>query len=248
MAGKCLSLNVENYGGMIHSTWMDRPLSVAGRVVVENAKGELKTKLVNVDQDLLVIPNLAIHMNREINKGAELKPQTDLQPLFAQKDEKNGSLLGIVAKAAGVKENQILGHDLFLYVRDHGRVFGANDEFILSPKLDDLQCVYAITEGLKRSHDNIMMNSYVAMAAIFDNEEVGSGSNQGADSTFLEDVLLRMGEALKVSPAMQKQWIASGFLISADNAHAVHPTHSEKADPTNQPCLNGGPVLKFNCA
>ncbi|MBR6478875.1 MAG: M18 family aminopeptidase [Lachnospiraceae bacterium] len=250
VAGKCITLNVEKYGGMIHSTWMDRPLSVAGRLAVENEHGEIETKLVCVDRDLLVIPSLAIHMNRDVNKGVELKPQTDLQPLFAMQEEKDqaSAFMKVVAKAAGVKPEQILGHDLFLYVRDKGRVFGANDEFVLSPKLDDLQCVYAVSEGLVRACENIAMNKYINVAAVFDNEEVGSGSNQGADSTFFEDVLLRMGEALSVSPSTQRQWIASGFLISADNAHAVHPNHPEKADPTNQPCLNGGPVLKFNSA
>lgn len=236
-----VTLNVERYGGMIHSSWLDRPLSVAGRIAILDAKtGEIKTKLVNVDRDLLVIPNLAIHMNRDVNKGTEYHPQTDLQPLFSEKDA--SSFLDVVAKAAGVKVDAILGHDLFLYVRDCGRVFGAEKEFVLSPKLDDLQCVYALTEA----HAKTPSNSYVTMCAIFDNEEVGSGSNQGADSTFLQDVLLRMGESLDVSPAKQREWIAAGFLISADNAHAVHPNHPEKADPTNHPMLNGGPVLKFN--
>ena len=248
-AGACVTLNVERYGGMIQSTWLDRPLSVAGRIAVENKKGEIETRLVNVDRDLLVIPSLAIHMNREVNKGVELKAQTDLQPLFstapAGQDGKEASnLLSVVAREAGVKPEQILGHDLFLYVREEGRIFGAEQEFVLSPKLDDLQCVYALTQG----HVAAAAGKYVTVTAVFDNEEVGSGSNQGADSTFLEDVLLRMGEALGISPAKQRQWIASGFLISADNAHAVHPNHPEKADPTNKPCMNGGPVLKFNSA
>lgn len=253
-AGACVTLNVEKYGGMIQASWLDRPLSVAGRLAVENKKGEIETKLVNVDRDLLVIPSLAIHMNRDVNKGVELKAQTDLQPLFAGtlqdeksddgKEQKANGLLSVVAKSAGVKQDQILGHDLFLYVRDRGRIFGAREEFVLSPKLDDLQCVHAMTQG----HVAAAAGSHIAIAAIFDNEEVGSGSNQGADSTFLEDVLLRAGEALGVSAAKQRQWIASGFLISADNAHAVHPNHPEKADPTNQPRINGGPVLKFNSA
>lgn len=249
-AGDYVTLNVERYGGMIHSTWLDRPLSVAGRIAVEDEKtGEILTRLVNVDRDLLVIPNLSIHLNREVNKGYEYRPQTDLQPLFALRDpegpQKGGSpLLDAAAKAAGVKASQILGHDLFLYVREKGRIFGNEDEFVLSPKLDDLQCVYALTQ----SHSGAQAGAYVTVCAIFDNEEVGSGSNQGADSTFFEDVLLRMGEALKISAAKQREWIAAGFLISADNAHAVHPNHPEKADPTNRPCINGGPVIKFNSA
>ena len=243
-ADACVTLNVEPYGGMIRSSWLDRPLSVAGRVAFEDGKtGEIRTKLVNVDRDLLVIPNLAIHMNRDVNKGTEYKPQTDLQPLFAMKAAKSSSFREIVAKAAGVKADGILGEDLFLYVREEGRIFGADDEFILSPKLDDLQCVYALT----KSHAKVQGNAYVTVCAVFDNEEVGSGSNQGADSTFLEDVLQRACEGLGVSPAEQKAWIAAGFMISADNAHAVHPNHPEKADPTNRPYLNGGPVVKFNC-
>jgi len=240
-------LNVEKYGGMIHSTWLDRPLSVAGRIAIADEKtGKILTKLVNVDRDLLTMPSLAIHMNRDVNKGVELKPQTDLQPLCAMTapgDEKP-SLLWIVAKAAGVKKEQILGNDLFLYVRETGRIFGADQEFILSPKLDDLQCVYALTKAHVESREK----EFITVNAIFDNEEVGSGSNQGADSTFLEDVILRMGEALEIPASKQKAWIAGGFMISADNAHAVHPCHPEKADPTNRPYLNGGPVLKFNSA
>ena len=248
-AEACVMLNVEPYGGMIHSTWLDRPLSIAGRIAYEKQKtGELETKLVNLDEDLLVIPNLSIHMNREINKGVAYQPQTDLQPLFATASEEKkegGSLfLELVAKAAGVKPEQILGHDLFLYLREEGRLFGAKKEFILSPKLDDLQCVYSLI----KSHSEVAAEKYVTLCAIFDNEEVGSGSNQGADSTFLEDVLLRMRESLGVSASRLKEWIAAGLLISADNAHAVHPCHPEKADPTNRPRLNGGPVIKFNSA
>ncbi|MBQ3906422.1 MAG: M18 family aminopeptidase [Lachnospiraceae bacterium] len=243
-AGPYVTLNAEPYGGMIHSTWLDRPLSIAGRVAVEE-KGEVTSKLVSVDRDLLVIPNLAIHMNRDVNKGYEYKPQTDLQPLFAiGTEEKGASFLDVIAKAAGVKPEQILGHDLFLYVRDKGRIFGAQEEFILSPRLDDLQCVYTLAE----SQASTPVGEYVSICAIFDNEEVGSGSDQGADSTFFEDVLLRMSEALSISAGKLREWIAAGFLISADNAHAVHPNHPEKADPTNRPVIGGGPVVKFSAA
>lgn len=241
--GTYLTLNVERYGGMIYSSWLDRPLSVAGRIALENEEGEIITRLVNVDRDLMVIPNLAIHMNRDVNKGVELNPQVDLQPLFAAAgEEKEGALLKLLAQAGKVEAERILGHDLFLYVRDRGRLLGAEGEMILSPRLDDLQCVYPLT----RAHAGTKPGNYITVCAIFDNEEVGSGSIQGADSTFLEDVLLRMGEALEVSPAKQRAWIAAGFLISADNAHAVHPNHPEKADPTNRPVLNGGIVIKYN--
>ena len=264
-AEKYVVLNTEKYGGMIYSTWLDRPLSVAGRVAVRDKKsGEIRAKLVNVDRDLLVIPNLAIHMNRDINKGMEYNPQVDLQPLFAMgrafgdgcvsseegtaaeaKDEAYElSLLKLVADAAGVKQEDILGQDLFLYVRDEGRVIGANGEMILSPRLDDLQCVYA----LSLAHAQEKTGAYVTVNAVFDNEEVGSGSIQGADSTFLDDVLIRMAEALEISQGTLRTWISAGFMVSADNAHAVHPNHPEKADPTNRPYLNGGIVVKFNSA
>lgn len=235
-----IKLNTEKYGGMILSTWLDRPLSVAGRVAVcEN--GQVVTKLVNVDQDLLVIPNVAIHMNRDVNSGMEYNAQTDMLPLFAGGKEK-GDFMKMIAKAAGVKKEDILSHDLFLYVRDQGRVIGKDGEFVLSPKLDDLQCVYASAKAMLKSAPE----NYINVCAVFDNEEVGSGTKQGADSTFLEDVLCRIKEGLGISDAGYLQMIADSFLISADNAHAVHPNHPEKADPTNRPYLNGGIVVKYH--
>lgn len=239
-----IKLNTEKYGGMILSSWLDRTLSVAGRVAVRTGGNDISTKLVNVDKDLLVIPNVAIHMNRDMNKGVEYNPQTDMLPLFADSSESNGkgALLKRVAKAAGVKQEDILGHDLFLYVREKGRVFGENGEFILSPKLDDLQCVYTTMKAFRESRPT----DYVNICAVFDNEEVGSSTRQGADSTFLEDTLVRIGEALEVNRSGFLRWIGGSFLISADNAHAVHPNHPEKADPTNRPYLNGGIVIKFH--
>lgn len=238
-----IKLNTEKYGGMIMSSWMDRPLSVAGRVVIEK-DGELVSCLVNVDRDLLVIPSLAIHMNREANKSVEYNPQVDMLPLFAGNEGKGlkSNLMDKVAKAAGVKAKDILGHDLFLYVREKGRIFGANKEFLLSPKLDDLQCVYASMEALCRA----VPKEYVAVMAVFDNEEVGSGTRQGADSSFLQDVLWRICEGLGRGSAEYQNGLAESFILSADNAHGVHPNHPEKADPTNRPYLNGGPVIKYH--
>lgn len=234
--------NVEGYGGMIYSTWLDRPLSVAGRVVVRQKEG-VATKLVNLDRDLCVIPNVAIHMNREINKGFAYNPQVDMQPLLADcTDGKKGFLMKQIAKAAGVKREDILGHDLFLYVRDKGRLFGADSEFVLSPRLDDLQCVFA---GVKAFEEGCPQE-YINVCAVFDNEEVGSGTKQGADSTFLEDTLARMSEALGKTGSEYLRLLAGSFLISADNAHAVHPNHPEKADPNNRPYLNGGVVIKYH--
>lgn len=236
-------LNTEKYGGMILSTWLDRPLSVAGRIAVAE-DGNVVTKLVNIDKDLLVIPNLAIHMNRDMNKGVEYNPQTDMLPLFADwgQGKKKNALIRRAAKAAGVKQEDILGHDLFVYTREKGRILGENGEFLLSPRLDDLQCVFSAVKAFCESAPR----RYINVCAIFDNEEVGSGTKQGADSTFLEDTLWRIAESLKCSRSDYLRWIAGSFLISADNAHAVHPNHPEKADPTNRPYLNGGIVIKYH--
>lgn len=238
-----VKLNTEKYGGMILSTWLDRALSVAGRVVVREGR-ELVTKLVNVDKDLLVIPNVAIHMNREMNQGVAYNPQCDMLPLFADCSEgkKKNAFMKRIAKAAGVKAEDILSHDLFLYPREKGRVLGENGEFLLSPRLDDLQCVFAESRAFCESRPE----EYVNVCAVFDNEEVGSGTKQGADSTFLEDTLYRIAEGLGLEKGDYLRMIAESFLISADNAHAVHPNHPEKADPTNRPYVNGGIVIKFH--
>lgn len=246
---KYVKLNTEKYGGMILSTWLDRSLSVAGRIAVQekNTDGRaIVTKLVNIDKDLLVIPNVAIHMNREMNKGVEYNPQVDMLPLYADSEEcrGKGALLKKIAKSAGVKAENILGHDLFLYTREKGKIFGENGEFVLSPRLDDLQCVYASVQAFIEGNPH----DYINVCAIFDNEEVGSSTKQGADSTFLEDVLLRIGESLGWGNGEFRRKVAGSFPISADNAHATHPNHTEKADPTNRPYLNGGIVIKYHGA
>lgn len=235
-------LNTEKYGGMILSTWLDRPLSVAGRVVLEKGKFQFESKSVSIDRDLLVIPNVAIHMNRDMNRGVEYNPQVDMLPLFSQRTD---SLLQVIAEENGLDPKAICGQDLFLYTRQKGTLLGVNDEFVMAPRLDDLQCVFA---GLKAFEEAASQN-YITVLAIFDNEEVGSLTAQGADSTFLEDTLTRISEGIdgnKMDGNRSKylQWVADSFLISADNAHATHPNHPEKADATNRPILNGGVVLK----
>lgn len=238
-----IKLNVEKYGGMIDSTWLDRPLSVAGRVVVKE-DGGLVTKLINIERDLLMIPNVAVHMNRDVNKGYEYNAQTDLIPLFGEYnsgDEKDG-FRQLVAEEAGVTKEQLLGYDLYLYVRERGRLFGAKEEFVLSPRLDDLQCAYGSMKALADSTPK----EYINVCVVFDNEEVGSGTKQGADSTFLIDNLKRIHKAVGGKGKELKRLLADSFMISADNAHAVHPNHPEKADPTNRPYLNGGIVVKFH--
>lgn len=235
-----VKLNVEKYGGMIDSTWLDRPLSVAGRIVVKEPEG-LVTKLVCVDKDLLVIPNVAIHMNREMNKGMEYNAQTDLIPIYSGQEGKD-SFKDLLAKEAETQPENILGSDLYLYVREKGRLLGAKEEFLLSPRLDDLQCAYSCMRALAESRPKEAIN----VCVIFDNEEIGSSTKQGAASTFLEDNLKRICEALGRESGDYVRMLAKSFLISADNAHAVHPNHPEKADPTNRPYLNGGIVIKFH--
>ncbi|MBP3602964.1 MAG: M18 family aminopeptidase [Lachnospiraceae bacterium] len=235
-----VKLNVEPYGGAIYATWLDRTLSVAGRIVCRE-KDALVSKTVDVDEDLLVIPNLAIHMNREMNKQLSYNPQVDLQPLMYAGSGEN-ILMKKVAEYAEVKEEDILGKDLFLYVREKGKLAGAEKEMMISPRLDDQECVYASVKGLLAS----VPGQYISICAVFDNEEVGSLTRQGASSTFLKDTLERVREALGISRIDYLRMLANSFMISADNAHALHPNHPEKADPTNRPCLNKGIVIKYH--
>ena len=236
-AGGCLRLSVEPYGGMIMRSWLDRPLSVAGRVMVREG-WRLAARLVNVDRDLLVIPSVAIHMDREVNKGTALKSNVDMLPLFGMGKEP-GAFRRIIAEEAGVTENELLSTDLFLYPRQRAALTGAAEEFVVSPRLDDLQCVFGCLEGFLAAEDS----QSVPVLAVFHNEEVGSGTRQGADSTFLTDVLER------ISTALGRDWrlmAVNSFLVSADNAHAVHPAHPELSDGAERPVLNGGVVLKYN--
>lgn len=238
-----VKLNVENYGGMIYSTWFDRPLSVAGRVILAGEDGSLEERLVNVDRDLLVIPNLAIHMNREINKGYSYNPQKDLLPLYGNLEAK-GRFMEDVAEAAGVAAEKILAHDLFLYQRGCGSVVGGCSEFLAAPKLDDLQCAFSSLKGFLAAKGK----KHISLLCVFDNEETGSGTKQGAASSFLYDTLQRMNTALGRTYEDYLIDLAEGFMISADNAHALHPNHPEKSDPVNKPVVNGGIAIKFNAA
>lgn len=238
--------NVEKYGGMILSTWLDRPLSIAGRVVVKKADG-LTTKLVNVDQNAAIIPNVAIHMNRDMNKGIEYNPQTDMLPLAGSVNGKGGrdnqgGYLSLVAKKAGVMPEEILGQDIFLYNRDKCSRLGLDEEYICGPRLDDLECAYAGMKAFVKAESE----SYITMLAVFDNEEVGSGTKQGADSSFLRDVLSRIRSGLQLTEEEYQCMLAESFLISADNAHAVHPNHPEKTDAVNKSYLNEGIVIKYH--
>ena len=238
--GAYTELNVEKYGGMLCAPWFDRPLSVAGKIVVRRGEG-VESRLVNVDRDLLMLPSLAIHMNRSVNDGYKYSVQKDMLPLLGD-ERAAGTFLDIVAGAAEVDKEDILGTDLFLYCRGRGVVWGANGEYLSSPKLDDLQCTFANLQGfLAGGHPNT-----ISVYAVFDNEEVGSGTKQGAAGTVLLDTLLRVNEALGCSHEDYLRALASGFMVSADNAHAVHPNHLSLADPTNHPHMNQGIVLKFS--
>jgi aspartyl aminopeptidase len=239
--GHYQKLNVEKYGGMLCAPWFDRPLSVAGRIIVKEGEG-IAVKLVNVDRDLLLIPNVAIHMNRKANDGMTYNPQVDLLPLFGG-GEAAGKFLPIVAEAAGVDADSILETDLFLYNRMKGVQWGAENEFLSSRALDDLQCAWALTKGFLQAEKN---PTQVTMCCIFDNEEVGSSTQQGADSTFLSDVLERINQCCGRTPQQLKTAVANSFMVSADNAQGVHPNHPENSDPTNRPYLNGGIVIKYN--
>lgn len=237
---KYTKLNVEKYGGMICSPWFDRPLSIAGRVLVKEGD-RIVTKLVNVDRDLVMIPNLAIHMNREINDGYKYNAQVDMLPLYGDEAAK-GSLMKIIAESAGVAEEDILGNDLYLYNRMPGTFWGAKEEFISSAKLDDVQCAFSSMKGFIKGESK----KAVTVHCVMDNEEVGSGTKQGAASTFLKDTLCRINRAMGRTEEEYLRALAGSFMLSADNAHGVHPNYPDKTDPTNRPYLNGGIVIKYN--
>ena len=237
---KYVQLDTERYGGMIISTWLDRPLSVAGRALVRASSG-VASVLVNLDRDMCLIPNVAIHMNREVNNGYKFNPAADTFPLWGSADAK-GTFRAEIAKAAGVEEKDLLGADLFLYSRTEGRVWGVKEEFLSAPRLDDLECAFASVEAMKASKPG----RHVNVCCVFDNEEVGSTTKQGADSTFLSDVLRRVTLALGKREEDYYTLLANSFMLSADNAHAVHPNHPEFSDPLNQTEMNKGIVIKFN--
>ena len=229
-------LATEKYGGMIISAWLDRPLSIAGRVLVEAENG-MESRLVNIDRDLLLIPNVAIHMNRQVNDGYKWNPAVDTNCLLGGKAAA-GKLNMLLEEQAGGK---ILGHDLYLYVRQKATVWGVEEEYICAPALDDLECAWSCTQGFL----NAAESDAIPVLCVFDSEEVGSNSVQGAASMLLQSTLERICAARGLELG---QMLAASFMISADNAHAVHPNHPELADPANAPVLGGGIVLKFNAS
>jgi aspartyl aminopeptidase len=237
--GKYAKLNTEGYGGMLCATWFDRPLSIAGRVVVKDGEC-FHTRLIDFDRDLVLIPSLAIHMNRNANEGYAYNKQVDMLPLLGCVGEEPVHLKKMVAQELGIGEEMIYGTDLYLYNRMAPSIWGADREFISSGRLDDLQCAWTSLQGFLRGEDDGAVNVF----ACFDNEEVGSGTKQGAGSTFLYDVLSRVNNALGKSREDYYCALASSFMLSCDNAHAVHPNQPDKTDVNNCVYINDGIVVK----
>ena len=234
-----LKLNVEGYGGMINATWLDKPLTLAGRVMVNTDKG-IETRLLHIDRDLLIIPNVPIHFNREINKGFAFNNQVDMLPILSAGNLKEDDFDNILAKELGIEPEDILAKDLYLVNRQKAAIIGFDNELISSGRLDDLECVYTSLRGFVEAENKNHINVF----AVFDNEEVGSVTKQGAMSTLLASTLDRVNTALGKSKEEYYRAIAKSILISCDNAHAVHPNHPELFDVKNRPVLNQGIAIK----
>ena len=246
--GGIVKLNTEVYGGPIMSTWFDRPLTIAGRVIVRSEDAlHPKTLLLHVKRPLLQISNLAIHFNREVNDGVKLSKQKDMLPILGivtSELERGSLLMNVICGELNIKQEDIIDFDLYLADATPACTFGVHDEFLSSGRLDDLSMCFAGLEAMIAT-ETIDMTKVLA---IFDNEETGSQTKQGAGSPFLSMMLKRIALAQSGSEEAFYQAVERAFMISADNAHAWHPNYSEKYDPTNHPVLGGGPVIKFNAA
>ena len=246
--GGIVKLNTEVYGGPIMSTWFDRPLTIAGRVIVRGADAlNPKTLLLHVKRPLLQISNLAIHFNRQVNDGVKLSKQKDMLPILGivtSELERGNLLMNVICAELGISQEDILDFDLYLADATPACTFGVHDEFISSGRLDDLSMCFAGLEAMIATETV----DATKVLAIFDNEETGSQTKQGAGSPFLSMMLKRIALAQSGSEEAFYQAVERAFMISADNAHAWHPNYSEKYDPTNHPVLGGGPVIKFNAA
>ncbi len=238
--GKYIRLNTEKYGGGILSSWFDRPLSAAGRVIVRTENGFICKSAV-IDRDLCLIPNVAIHMKRDLNDGYKINPAVDTVPLLGEIASK-GAWNRLLSDAVGADEKDIAASDMYLYDRTGGRIWGAGNEFYSSPRIDNMQCAFATLKGFLASEAS---ESVLQVYASFDNEETGSSTKQGAASGLLADALGRITSACG---ADLREVLASSFMLSADNGHAMHPNHPEYADKDNAPHLNGGVVIKYNAS
>lgn len=230
----------EGYGGMIMPSWLDRPLSVAGRVLVRRENG-LDMRLVDMKKDMALIPRVAIHLNRDGNNGTKYNPAQDLVALYAGGEQK-GSFDREIAAAAGCQPEDIVARDLFLYNNQPGTVWGPAGEFLSAPRLDDLACVFACTQGFLTAHET----TAIPVLCVFDNEEIGSETKQGAASAFLPETLTAITSALGLTSGDYRRLVANSFLLSCDNGHARHPNHPELADANEAPVLNGGVVVKHS--
>lgn len=237
--GRYLKLNTEVYGGPIFSTWFDRPLGVAGRVFVLNGD-EIEEKLININEPLMMIPNLPIHYNRKANTGMEYNAQVDLLPLYSDKSFGTENLNDLLAKRLGLEKENILSSDLYLSILDRGTLVGPNQEFVMAPQIDNLECSLALTLALIDSNNENSVN----VCALFDNEEVGSSTRQGASGTVLVDTLKRIASNLGLTEEDYLTVLAKSFIISADNAQGFHPNYPGKYDETNPCYMNEGIVIK----
>lgn len=250
--GELVKLNTEVYGGPIMSTWFDRPLTLAGRVIVRSQDVmQPQTMLLHIKRPLLQISNLAIHFNRQVNDGVKLSKQKDVLPLLGQINsqlEAGNLLMNVIVeelnKQRPIQQEDILDFDLYLADTAPACTFGVHNEFISAGRLDDLSMCFAGLEAMLAAHDT----DTTQVLAIFDNEETGSQTKQGAGSPFLSYMLKRIALAQSQTEEAYYQAVERAFMISADNAHAWHPNYAEKYDPTNHPMLGGGPVIKFNAA
>ncbi len=239
--GTYTTLNVEGYGGMLMAPWFDRPLSIAGRAFVKAKDGSVQQRLVNFDKDLCQIVNLCIHQNRDVNKSHEYKIQKELLPIIGLGEMPK--IKEMVADVLDIDVLSVLDTELFLYNRMHGSIWGVGDEFFSAPKIDDLQCAFSALKAFVTAEDSC--SSKIQMVALFDNEETGSMSRQGADSDFLRQTIHRIGCAMGWDYDKRCALQASSFMLSADNGHSFHPNYPEKCDPTNKPLINGGVMIKY---
>lgn len=247
--GGLLRLNTEAYGGAILNTWFDRPLSLAGRVILRSADAlNPQMRLLNIKRPLLVIPNLAIHFNRQVNDGVKLSKQKDMLPILGYVNDRleaDGLLVRLIANELQIEKEQIIDFDLYLYDTTPACLVGLNNEFISSGRLDDLSMVHA---GMEAMTAESAKPEATKVLAIFDNEETGSGTKQGAGSNFLMSLIQRIVLAQGGSLDDYYRSVEKAFMVSADNAHGFHPNYAEKYDPTNHALLGGGPVIKINAA
>ena len=247
--GNMIRLNTEAYGGSILNTWFDRPLSLAGRVVLRTEDiMRPESRLLHIKRPLLVIPNLAIHFNKQVNDGVKLNKQKDMLPILGYVNEKleaNGLLMRIIAEELQIEQDAILDFDLYLYDTTPACLVGLNSEFVSSGRLDDLSMVHAGLEAMVADDE---MPEVTKVLAVFDNEETGSGTKQGAGSNFFMSLLQRIVMAQGGTLDDYYRSVEKGFMVSADNAHGLHPNYTDKYDPTNHALLGGGPVIKINAA